>query len=125
MALGATTPIPVTTTRRLMLPTLLDSPSDSASTPIPATVAEATSVPSALCISTSARSFIRRKKTFRALMVTVSPGRTTPENSAVTSVNTVSTRRTSSTPLRSSDQVDAQRHHPGLGHRLDERARPG
>ena len=66
---------------------------------MPATVAVATSDPSARRISTSARSFMRRKKTFRALMVTVSPGRTTPENSAVTSVNTVSTRRTSSTLL--------------------------
>ena len=65
---------------------------------MPATVAVATSDPSASRISTSERSFIRRKKTLRALMVTVSPGRTTPENSAVTSVKTVRTRFTLSTP---------------------------
>lgn len=65
---------------------------------MPASVALATSVPSAFVIRTSDRSFIIRKNTFLAEIVTVSPGFTTPENSAVTSVKTVSTRRTSSLP---------------------------
>ncbi len=56
-------------------------------------------MPSSFRISTSERSFIRRKKTFFARIVTVSPGRTTPENSAVTSVKTVSTFFTSSAPF--------------------------
>ena len=65
-------------------------------TPIPESVAEQTTVPSARVISTSERSLLRRKNTFRGRDGHPVPGRTTPENSTSASVNSVTVRSTSS-----------------------------
>ena len=77
-------------------------------------------MPSSSFISTSARSFLRRKNFTRPVVVTRSPGLTLPVNSTLASVNTVTSFSTSAARVLLRVEIDPQRHDAGLGHGLDE-----